>query len=79
MFSMRSAGVACSDSSFTPSRAVPVETIVRHALSLGELLPGAAALLDHTCSQRPLTSTEQRYLEILADAIAHNTVRRISL
>lgn len=79
MFSMRSAAAAASGAASIAPGPTPVETIVRHALSLGELLPGAAAALDQTCSQRPLTSTEQRCLEILADAIAHHAVRRIKL
>jgi hypothetical protein len=57
----------------TPS----IETIVRQALALGELSPGAEAAIDQARSQGALTAKDRRVLEILTDAIANNCIQRV--
>lgn len=59
------------------SAQLSIEAIVRNALALGELSPGAEAAINRVCAQGRLSAKDQRVLEILADAIANNCVRRV--
>lgn len=63
----------------TPSSQISIEAIVRNALTLGELSPGAEAFIHQACTAGRVTAKEQRALEILQDAIANNCIRRVSL
>ncbi|MBD0336705.1 MAG: hypothetical protein ICV62_14550 [Cyanobacteria bacterium Co-bin13] len=62
-----------------PATPVSIEAIVRNALALGELSPGAEAAIDQARSQGTLTAKDQRVLEILSDAIANNCIKRVGL
>ncbi|MBD2256797.1 hypothetical protein [Pseudanabaena sp. FACHB-2040] len=62
-----------------PSTPVSIEAIVRNALTLGELSSGAEAAINQARAQGRLTAKDQRVLEILADAIADNCIKRVGL
>ncbi|MDJ0706794.1 MAG: hypothetical protein QNJ46_26275 [Leptolyngbyaceae cyanobacterium MO_188.B28] len=59
--------------------AASIESIVRTALSLGELFPGAEAQIERNLQHDNLSATDYRMLAILKDAIADGCVRRIGL
>ncbi|NEP15416.1 MAG: hypothetical protein F6J97_00755 [Leptolyngbya sp. SIO4C1] len=55
-----------------------LESLVRTALSHGELSPGAAAEINRYRTGGRLSAEEQRYLAILEDAIADGCIRLVS-
>lgn len=57
----------------------PIEAIVRQALTQGELWPGAAAEISRRLAEGQLSRREEMLIQLLEDAIANRSVRRIPL
>lgn len=62
----------------TTSSQTSIEAVVRNAITLGELSPGAEAFISQACAEKRITAQEKQALEILQDAIANNCIKRIS-
>lgn len=56
-----------------------IETIVRQALTQGELWPGASAEISRRLAEGQLSRREEMLIQLLEDAIANRSVRRIPL
>ncbi|MFE4108308.1 hypothetical protein [Almyronema epifaneia] len=65
------ADVTCANAS--------LELLVRHALSWGELSPGAEQAIVRLTRDRPLSDRETKLLALLQDAIAAGVIQRLAV
>ncbi|NET33738.1 MAG: hypothetical protein F6K19_17240 [Cyanothece sp. SIO1E1] len=56
-----------------------LESLVRNALTCGELLPGAAAQVEEKLKSGNLSATDHKLISLLEDAIATGCIRRIEI